>query len=84
MKTPTPQQIHDRDVVRIMKAIIAPTMAAGGEFTDVLVLLESVVVGVILFGIKEGGDDPVLAAMVERIKLRLEEARLKDKKPENA
>jgi hypothetical protein len=56
----TPQEIHNRDVGEIVRAIIKPTLDAGGEFTDVLVMLESVILGVMLFAVKTGGDELVL------------------------
>jgi hypothetical protein len=77
----TPTEIHNRDVGLLIKAVIKPTLEAGGSFFDVLVLLESIVVGVIMFGIKAGGDEHVLDVLVERIKERLAEQRLKDTDP---
>ena len=45
-------EIHNRDVGQIVKDLIEPTLDAGGGFADVLVLLESVAVGVMLFALK--------------------------------
>ena len=39
----TPAQIHNRNAAAIVQQIIKPTLDAGGEMTDVLVLLESVI-----------------------------------------
>lgn len=74
----TPAEIHNRDVGDIVKAIIMPTLNAGGDMTSVLVLLESVIVGVMLFVAKVGGDEPVLDKLTENVKARLEEQRAKN------
>lgn len=73
----TPAEIHNRDVGGIVKAIIKPTLEAGGEMTDVLVILESVIVGVLLFAVKIGGDEKVLDKLMEGVKERLAEQRVK-------
>lgn len=70
------EEIHNRDVGRIVESIIRPTMEAGGEFTDILVILESVIVGVLLFGVKVGGDKPVLNMLTKCVKRRLADERL--------
>ena len=67
----TPGDIHNRDAAHIVDEIIRPTLEAGGSFLSVLVLLESVITGVMLFGVKDGGDGPVLAMLMEHVKDRL-------------
>ena len=67
----TPGEIHNRDAARIVDQIIRPTLESGGSFLSVLVLLESVITGVMLFGVKDGGDDPVLAMLMQHVKDRL-------------
>lgn len=74
--------IHNRLAGQIVASIVKPPLEAGGQFTDVLVLLESVIVGVLLVGVKLGGDEIVFDAVVERVKQRLAELRLKDIKTE--
>lgn len=72
----TPHQIHNRDAGDIVKDIVRPTLEAGGQMTEVLVLLESVVVGVVMVAVKLGGDEIVLDKLVEGVKKRLAEERL--------
>ncbi|HVG51617.1 MAG TPA: hypothetical protein VM867_08295 [Xanthobacteraceae bacterium] len=79
----TPSQIHNRDAAEIVKTIILPTMLeAGGDFTDVLVLLESVMTGVVLFGVRAGGDDRVIETLCDHVKKRVAEHRLAAMHPE--
>lgn len=76
----TPQEIHNKDAGLLIRAIVKPTLDAGGEFTDVLVLLESVVTGVLLFGIKTGGDECAINLLFEGVQKRLAELRQFDPK----
>jgi hypothetical protein len=69
-------EAHNKAAGAIVKQIVRPTLEAGGEFTDVLVLLESVVVGVVLMAVKLGGDEIVLDKVIEGAKARLAEIRL--------
>lgn len=71
-----PAAIHNRTAGEIVKQIVRPTLEAGGQMTDVLVLLESVVLGVILVAVKLGGDEIVLDQVVAGAKARLAEQRL--------
>lgn len=68
--------IHNELAGRIVADIVKPPLAAGGSFTDVLVLLESVILGVMLIGVKLGGDGAVLDEVVLHVKERLAEQRL--------
>lgn len=72
----TQHEIDNRIAGEIVKQIVKPPLEAGGEFTDVLVVLESVILGVMLMGVKLGGDEKVLDVLVERVKERLAEQRL--------
>ena len=78
----TPQQIHNRDAGKIVASIVRPTLEAGGKETDVLVLLESVVTGVLLALVKLGGDEKVLDVFTANVRLRMAALRLKDIKTE--
>jgi len=69
-------EIHNRTAGDIVRSIIQPSLDAGGKFEDVLVILESVILGVILVGVKLGGDDKVLDEVVLHVKERLAKARL--------
>ena len=64
----TPVEIHNRDVGGIVKAIIKPTLDAGGSYSDVMVILESVIAGVLLFGIKHEGREPVLDLLIQHVR----------------
>ncbi len=72
----TVHEIHNETAGDIVKQIVKPTLEAGGEFTDVLVLLESVVVGVVMMAVKLGGDEIVLDQVIAGAKARLAEQRL--------
>ena len=78
----TQSELHDRLAGLIVASIVAPPLEAGGKFADCLVLLESVIVGVLLAGVKLGGDEIVFDAVMDRVKQRLAERRLKDIKTE--
>ena len=67
-------EIHNRVAGEVVKAIIKPTLAAGGQFSDVLVILESVVLGVMLMAKPlgwKGGSNEVLDELVLHFKKRL-------------
>lgn len=70
--------IHNRIAGEIVASIVRPPVDAGGSYTDVLVVLESVVVGVMLVVAKLGGDEVLLDTMVKGAKQRLAELRLGD------
>ncbi|MPZ58474.1 MAG: hypothetical protein GEU91_18675 [Rhizobiales bacterium] len=72
----TQSTIHNRMAGEIVRSIVKPPLDAGGQMTDVLVLLESVVLGVILVAVKMGGDEIVLDTLVDGVKKRLAEQRL--------
>jgi hypothetical protein len=72
----TQTEIHNRVAGECVKAIVKPALEAGGEFTDVLVILESVILGVMLMAVKLGGDDKVLDEVVLHVRERLAKERL--------
>lgn len=74
----TQREIHNRIVGEIVASIVKPPLENGGEYTDVLIVLESVIVGVVLMAVKLGGDQKVLDLVVERVKERLAKQRLGD------
>jgi hypothetical protein len=67
---------HNAEVLRLVHEIMGPTLAAGGTMTDVLVLLESILLGFVLLNVRLGGDEIVLDALVSGVKARLAEQRL--------
>lgn len=68
--------IHNDEVGRLVREIMGRTLAAGGTMTDVLVLMESVLLGFVLLTVKLGGDEIVLDTLVSGVKARLAEQRL--------
>lgn len=75
-------ELHNVLAGRIVASIVRPVMETGGDYLQVLILLESVIIGVLLAGVKLGGDDAVADAVFARVKERLAELRLGDIKPE--
>lgn len=69
-------EIHNRIAPAIVKQIVKEPIEAGGSNTDVLVVLESVIVGVLLAIVKRGGDEKVLDAIVAAVKRRMAKNRL--------
>jgi hypothetical protein len=67
--------LHNELVGKIVAQIVKPPLEAGGGVTDVLVLLESVILGIVLMVVKLGGDEIVLDHVVDAVKRRLAEAR---------
>ncbi|CAN5889479.1 hypothetical protein BH11PSE1_BH11PSE1_10560 [soil metagenome] len=59
--------LHNEAAGQIVRQIVFPTLQGGGEIADVMVLTESVVLGVLLFGEKMGGDVVELDAMLESL-----------------
>jgi len=70
--------LHNKLAGDIVASIVRPVMDAGGDFADVLVLFESVTVGVMLAGIKLGGDNITLDTVMAGAKERLATIRLED------
>jgi len=70
--------IHNRSAGELVRQIVRPTIDAGGTMTDVLVLLESVVTGVLELSVKLGGDNAVLDVFAEGVRRRMAELRLAD------
>lgn len=68
--------LHNRLAGQIVASIVKPPLEAGGQMTDVLVLLESVILGVVLMGVKLGGDEIILDEVMTHVKERLAEQRL--------
>ena len=68
--------LHNELAGQVVAAIVRPVIEGGGDTTDVMVLAESVIVGVALVCIKLGGDEKVLDLMFDRAKERLAELRL--------
>jgi hypothetical protein len=82
----TPDKIHNRDAAKIVNSIIRPTIKAGGQYSSVLVLLESVIFGVLLFGDKLKIPPELMDRTAERlfdgVRRRIAEERLSRREPE--
>jgi hypothetical protein len=78
MTSENQRQLHNKLAGQIVASIVRPPIEAGGTFTDVMILTESVLVGVAAACIKLGGDNLVLDTMVNAAKERLAEMRLGD------
>lgn len=66
-------ELHNKAAGKITRLIVKPTIQAGGQATDVMVLLESVVMGVAMVCLTPGQEAPYLDLMVERVKKRIAE-----------
>lgn len=66
---------------RLANQIVVQPIAAGGTISDVMMLCESVLVGVVLGCFELGSDAEVLDLVVGRVKERLAKARLEDLEP---
>lgn len=66
-------ELHNRLAGEIVKSIVMPPLQAGGDFKDVMVLLETVIAGVVLGMFKLGGDNIVLETVLAGVKARVEE-----------
>ena len=58
--------------------LVRGTIGAGGDVIETLIVLESVIAGVCLTLVRLGGDEVVIDALMERVKARVAELRLKD------
>lgn len=73
--------LHNKLAGEIVRSIVAPVKAAGGTEEDILVLTESVLVGVCAVIVKLGGDNAVLDVIVDGARQRLAEMRLTNAAP---
>ena len=74
-------ELHNRLAKQIVEQIVKEPIAAGGTMSEVMLLCESVLVGVALGCFQLGSDIKVLDAIVGRVKERLAKVRLEDLKP---
>ncbi len=70
--------LHNKLAGEIVASIVRPVIDSGGSYSNVLVLFESVTVGVMLVVAKLGGDNVVLDAVLQGARDRLAEMRLTD------
>lgn len=68
---PSLTDVHNATVRKIVADIVKPTLAAGGTATAVLVVLESVVLGVLLALTRLGGAGPVFDHLMAAVRTRI-------------
>lgn len=73
-------RLHNHQAKQIVSMIVHEQLAAGGTVSDIMLLCESVLVGVVLACFQLGSDERALDAIVSRVKERLARARLEDLK----
>jgi hypothetical protein len=83
-RLPNPNQskisdLHNRVAGPIVASIVKPMVEVGGQGHDILLLLESVIVGTMLVTTTPEADDKMLALLVARVSKRLKDARDKIK-----
>jgi len=69
-------ELHNRLAKRIVSMIVHEQIAAAGTVSDIILLCESVLVGVVLGCFQLGSDERALDAIVSRVKERLAKVRL--------
>lgn len=75
-------ELHNRVAKRVVAEIIEETRAAGGSYSDLLVISESVLVGVVVECFRLGHDSKVIDLVFTAAKARLANVRLKDVRAE--
>jgi hypothetical protein len=71
-------EVHNRLAKQIVSQIVSEPIAAGGNISDVMVLCESVLVGVVLRCFQLGSDLKAFDLIVGRVKDWLAKIRLED------
>jgi hypothetical protein len=71
-------ELHNRLAKHIVSQIVSEPIAAGGTMSDVMMLCESVLVGVVLGCFQHGSDVKAFDLIVSRVKERLAKIRLED------
>jgi hypothetical protein len=70
--------LHNRVAKQIVAEILNETRAAGGSYSDLLLICESVLVGVVVECFRLGHDAKVLDLLFTAAKARLAKVRLAD------
>jgi hypothetical protein len=71
-------ELHNRVAKQIVAKILNETRAAGGSYSDLLLICESVLVGVVVECFRLGHDAKVLDLLFTAAKARLAKVRLAD------
>jgi hypothetical protein len=72
-------ELHNKVAGPIVESIVRPMIAAGGQGQDILLLLESVIVGTMLVSSSPSHDGAMLARLHQRAERRVADARAKMK-----
>lgn len=75
-------ELHNRLAKRVVAEIIEETRAAGGSYSDLLVISESVLVGLVVECFRLGHDSKVIDLVFTAAKARLAKVRLEDLRAE--
>jgi hypothetical protein len=78
----TQAELHNRLAPELVKRIVSEPILAGGGPTDVMVVLETVIVATCIAIVQLGGDDKVLDVVIAGARKRLAEIRLAPLKPQ--
>lgn len=70
-----PHDLHNRIVKRLLKMIVKPIIANGGNGAECMVVVESLAVGVLMAAGKPEGDGPTIDMLAANAKQRLRELR---------
>lgn len=71
-------ELHNRIAREVVSRVVKEPIAAGGSLSDVLLICESVLVGVVVECFKVGHDIKVLEAIFSATKERLAKVQLED------
>jgi hypothetical protein len=72
-------EMHNKIAGEIVASIVKPMVDIGGNGSDILLLLESVIVGTLLMTTKPEADGKILSLVLKRAELRVTETRAKVK-----
>lgn len=73
--------VHQEIVPAIVTTIVSSVRAAGGGPIDMLVILESIIVGVLVMTTKVGGEEHVMEEVTKGVLSRVAELRLTVSEP---
>lgn len=77
----TPAERHNEIVESVVNAIVRPVLVSGGHPAEIMVILESTIVGCLLLIMRFGGDETAIDALMTGVRGRLAEIRFQDAKP---
>ena len=78
LKAEAAAELHNRVANQVVSQILNETRAAGGSYADLLVICESVLVGVVVDCFKLGHDSKVIDLIFTAATARLAKVRLED------